>query len=93
LESRRSGKQDVSLSARKVLGAFRVTVVVKIGGPLLRKLVRNFAVLRYILQAIPAADTWHPVFVRYLAQFGDQINPIIQSRVTARGFHHHPNEL
>jgi murein tripeptide amidase MpaA len=73
IESRRSARQDITLSARKVLGAFRVTVAVKLGEPLLQKLVRNLAVLRYILRAIPAADSWHPVFVRYIAQLGDQI--------------------
>jgi hypothetical protein len=64
---------DISVSARKVLGAFRITVVAKVGEPLLEKLVRNYAVLRYIFEAIPAADSWHPVFVRYIKQLGDQI--------------------
>jgi murein tripeptide amidase MpaA len=71
-ESKRSA-QDFSLSARKVLGAFRVKVAVKVGTPLLQKAVRNLAVLRYILQAIPPADSWQPVFLRYIAQLGDQI--------------------
>jgi hypothetical protein len=35
--------------------------------------VRNLAVLRYIFQAIPATDSWHPVFVRYIGQLGDQV--------------------
>lgn len=63
----------VNFSRRRVLGAFRVNVVVKSGEPLLRKLVRNLAVLRYVFQAIPATDSWHPVFERYLSQLGDQI--------------------
>jgi hypothetical protein len=65
--------RKVNFSRRRVLGAFRVNVVVKSGEPLLRKLVRNLAVLRYVFQAIPAADSWHPVFVRYLSQLSDQI--------------------
>ncbi|HEY5030412.1 MAG TPA: hypothetical protein VIK39_18550, partial [Candidatus Angelobacter sp.] len=65
--------QDVSFSSRKVLGAFRLTIAVKFGDPLLEKLVRNLAVLRYIQQAIPTTDSWHPVFVRYIGQLSDQI--------------------
>jgi len=65
--------EDISVSARKVLGAFRVTVAVKLGRPLLEKLVRNLAVLRYILEAIPKADSWYPVFVRYIDQLSNQI--------------------
>jgi murein tripeptide amidase MpaA len=63
-----------NLSERKVLGAFRIAVAVKSGEPLLRKLVRNLAALRYILQAIPATDSWHPVFERYIAQLGGQVS-------------------
>ncbi len=68
---RKRGK--VNFSRRRVLGAFQLNVVVKAGDPLLRKLVRQLAVLRYIFQAIPAADSWHPIFVRYLAQLGEQV--------------------
>jgi murein tripeptide amidase MpaA len=72
-ETRLPQRQDVSVSARKVLGAFRMAVAVKAGEPLLQKAVRNLAVLRYIFQAIPTSDSWHPVFVRYIGQLGDQI--------------------
>jgi Zinc carboxypeptidase len=68
--------KEFNFSARKVLGAFRLRVAVKIGEPLLSKLVRNLAVLRYILQAIPQADSWHPVFVRYIGQLADQIKDL-----------------
>ncbi|HEY7055686.1 MAG TPA: hypothetical protein VH458_04135, partial [Vicinamibacterales bacterium] len=47
---------------------------VKTGRSLLGKAVRNLAVLRYILQAIPATDSWHPVFERYIRQLGDQVD-------------------
>jgi Zinc carboxypeptidase len=66
-------RQDYSLSQRKVLGAFRMTTVVSRGEPLLSRLVRNLAVLRYIFQAIPASDSWHPVFDRYISQLGEQV--------------------
>jgi len=65
--------KSFNFSARKVLGAFRVRVAVKLGEPLLAKLVRNLAVLRYIFEAIPPSDSWHPVFVRYIGQLGDQV--------------------
>jgi murein tripeptide amidase MpaA len=67
-------KTKVNLSRRHVLGAFQVRVVIGSGEPLLRKLVRNLAALRYIFQAVPVTDPWHPVFVRYLYQLGDQID-------------------
>jgi Zinc carboxypeptidase len=73
IEGGTKGLKDVNFSTRKVLGAFRLRVVVKIGEPLLTKLVRNLAVLRYIFEAIPASDRWHPVFVRYIGQLSDQI--------------------
>ena len=62
-----------SLSARKVLGAFRMTIPVKIGDPLLVREVRNLAVLRYIAQAIPTTDRWYPIFVRYIGQVADKV--------------------
>lgn len=65
--------KKVNLSRRHVLGAFQIRVVVGSGEPLLRKLVRHLAALRYIFQAVPATDVWHPVLVRYLYQLGDQI--------------------
>jgi murein tripeptide amidase MpaA len=67
------GTAELNVSRRKVLGAFRLTVAVKTGRPLLEKAVRNLAVLRYIFQAIPTTDSWHPVFARYIAQLGGQV--------------------
>jgi hypothetical protein len=72
-EARGEDKTRKVSFSRRVLGAFRLNVAVKSGEPLLRKLVRNLAALRYVFQAIPAADSWHPVFVRYLSQLGDQV--------------------
>lgn len=64
---------EFNASQRKVLSAFRLTVAIKSGEPLLQKLVRHLAVLRYIFQAIPTTDSWHPVFVRYIAQLAGQV--------------------
>jgi hypothetical protein len=69
----KNGTAELNVSRRKVLGAFRLAVAVKTGQPLLEKAVRNLAVLRYIFQAIPTTDSWHPVFVRYIAQLGGQV--------------------
>jgi hypothetical protein len=66
---------EINFSTRKVLGAFRLRVAVKVGEPLVTKLVRNLAVLRYIFQAIPE-DSWRPVFERYINQLGDQIKDL-----------------
>jgi len=63
----------VNFSRRHVLGAFQVKIKVGSGELLIRKLVRKLAVLRYILPAIPLSDAWHPVFVRYISQLGDQV--------------------
>jgi murein tripeptide amidase MpaA len=69
----RDGAAELNLSRRRVLGAFRFAVAVQAGRPLLEKLVRNLAVLRYIFEAIPASDSWHPVFARYIDQLGGQV--------------------
>jgi murein tripeptide amidase MpaA len=65
---------NYNFSARRVLGAFRMTVVVTVGEPLVEKVVRNLAVLRFIQQAIPATDSWSPVFARYIDQFSDKLS-------------------
>lgn len=72
-DSKKHKDLKINFSQRRVLGAFRLNVVVKSGEPLVRKLVRNLAVLRYVFQAIPKSDGWHPVFERYLSQLSDQI--------------------
>ena len=71
--NKKNSQAELNVSRRKVLGAFRLTVAVKSGSPLLERLVRNLAVLSYIFQAIPTTDSWHPVFTRYIAQLSDQI--------------------
>jgi murein tripeptide amidase MpaA len=71
--SSKNDTAELNVSRRKVLGSFRLAVAVKSGQPLLRTLVRRLAVLRYIEQAIPAGDSWRPVFVRYTGQLAAQI--------------------
>lgn len=64
------------LAARKVLGAFRVAVRVTKGRGLTRRAVRNLAVLRYIRDGIPLADSWRMVFDRYVEQTARQVTAL-----------------
>jgi hypothetical protein len=73
-EAASRGRYDYNVSTRKVLGAFRVTVAVKTGEPLLHKAVRNLAVLRYIYEAVPITDSWRLVFERYISQLSDKVS-------------------
>jgi hypothetical protein len=92
--------EDYNYSVRKVLGAFRMTVLVKHGEPLIEKAVRNLAVLKFIQQAIPAADPWSAIFVRYIGQLSGQISglgidptliPPSQDDPGVPGHPHHPH--
>jgi hypothetical protein len=80
--SRFNPVSDYNFSQRRVLGAFRMTVVVEQGDQLIGKIVGHLAVLKFIQLAIPAEDPWSPIFVRYIGTFSDQlsglgINPIL----------------
>jgi len=62
---------------RRVLGAFQLTIPVRSKEVLLLTEERDLSVLRWIAEAIPRHNRWHPVFGRYLHQ--------IAGRVTAFG--------
>jgi hypothetical protein len=62
---------------RRVLGAFQLTIPVRTKEVLLLTEERDLSVLRWIAEAIPHHNRWHPVFHRYLSQ--------IAGRVTAFG--------
>ncbi|HEX8107214.1 MAG TPA: sialidase family protein [Kofleriaceae bacterium] len=73
IESGRPEKEGVGSSAtrnfklwRRVLGAFQLSIPVRSKQVLRVVEERDFAVLRWINQAIPSANRWHPVFRRYL---------------------------
>ena len=68
--------QHYFASTRKVLGAFRMTVAVKLGDGLLHTAVRNLAVLRYIDDTIPVTDRWHPIFSRYIKQVAAKVDAL-----------------
>jgi hypothetical protein len=52
----------------KFVGAFQLTIPVRMPDKLIPREIRKLAVLRYIAQAIPVEDRWRAVFTRYLAQ-------------------------
>lgn len=58
---------------RKVLGAFQITIPVRLGEGLLRNEIRKLAALRYIAMAIPITDRWHPIFERYINQIAAKV--------------------
>jgi hypothetical protein len=72
-ESRTSdGKESVVLW-RRVLGVFKVTIPVSMKGAFLEPEERLLSVLRWILDAIPLHNRWHPVFVRYVDQISGRV--------------------
>ena len=62
--------------ARKILGAFQITIPVSTGPLMLPKEIRKLSVLKHIFSAIPTGDRWHPVFVRYLGEIEDKIRDV-----------------
>jgi hypothetical protein len=62
--------------ARKMLGAFQITIPVSTGSLMLSKEIRKLSVLKHVFAAIPTGDRWHPVFVRYLAEIEAKIRDV-----------------
>lgn len=62
--------------ARKILGAFQITIPISTGALMLPKEIRKLSVLKHIFNAIPAGDRWRPVFVRYLGEIEDKVRDI-----------------
>ena len=65
--------RQVQGRTNRIIGTFQFDVVVKTRAEILPLLKRNYSVLRYIGQSIPAGNRWHPVWERYLDQFGDRL--------------------
>jgi hypothetical protein len=61
------------ITERRVLGAFQLTVPVRIEETLLEPEERLLAIMRWIDEGIPANDRWAPVFNRYLSQIADRV--------------------
>jgi hypothetical protein len=81
IEARGAARAAVAAPAelewQRVLGAFQLTIPVHAKEVLLVREERELSVLRWIAEAIPRHNRWHPVFHRYLSQ--------IAGRVTAFG--------
>jgi hypothetical protein len=69
------------------MGAFRLTIPVTTEGPVLRSAIRNLAALRYIAQAIPVTNHWHPIFERYSAQIGAKVKGLGVDPASVVAFH------
>jgi hypothetical protein len=61
---------------RRVVGSFQVSIPVVATGVLLRPEERLLSILRWIAEAIPPGNRWHPVFVRYLDQVADRVTAL-----------------
>ncbi len=59
---------------RRVLGAFQLTIPVKTKEVLLEREERELSVLRWIAEAIPHHNRWHPVFHRYLEKIAGRVS-------------------
>ena len=62
--------------ARKIIGAFQITIPVSTGALMLPKEIRKLSVLKHIFNAIPLTDRWHPVFVRYLGEIEAKVRDL-----------------
>jgi hypothetical protein len=58
---------------RRVLGAFQLAIPVRDKPALLVREERQLSVLRWIGEAIPRHNRWHPVFHRYLQKIADRV--------------------
>jgi len=63
-------------NARRVLGAFQITVPVTVKEAMLAHEQRALAVLRFILEAIPPENRWFLVFQRYVGQIADRVGAL-----------------
>jgi hypothetical protein len=78
IEARRAAAAAVAVPAevewRRVLGAFQLTIPVRNKEALLVREERELSVLRWIAEAIPRQNRWHPVFHRYLSQIAARVS-------------------
>jgi hypothetical protein len=63
-------------SWRRVVGSFQLTIPVLGKAEILPKQQRLLSNLRWIEQAIPADDSWSPVFGKYVSQVADRVDAL-----------------
>jgi hypothetical protein len=69
-------EQQRQREQRKTLGAFQLSIPVRHKEAILPGEERAFSVLRWIQQAIPGSNRWHPVFTRYVGIIGDRVRAL-----------------
>ena len=68
-----SARRDQALRWRRITGSFQISIPVRTEDVLLLPEERLLAVLRWILESIPTANRWRPVFGRYVDQIADRV--------------------
>jgi hypothetical protein len=61
------------LTWRKILGSFQLAIKIGTKAESLPKIEQNLALLRWIFAAVPAADRWYPILLRYIGAVADQL--------------------
>lgn len=59
---------------RTISGSFQLTIPISTKQDILPDAERSLALLRWILDSIPASDRWHPVMDRYVGAFADRVD-------------------
>jgi hypothetical protein len=62
--------------ARRIHGAFQLTIPVSKAAQMLPAEERAYSVLRWIQETIPGHDRWRPVFERYVGTIGDRVKAL-----------------
>ena len=63
-------------SYRVATGTFQLALELTPNAQTLRKVERNLSLLRWIYEAIPANNRWHPIFERYTSALAAQIHAL-----------------
>jgi hypothetical protein len=61
---------------RKLVGTFKLAVVIRGEKELAPTLERNLSLLKWIFKSIPAESRWRPIFVRYLGALEQQLSAL-----------------
>jgi hypothetical protein len=69
-------ERPLPIAWRKVLGEFQIALNIVEKGESRRLTERNYSLLRWIFEGIPAKDRWYPVFARYIGILAVQITAL-----------------
>lgn len=76
VESTSAAAVVVRKNARRVLGAFQITVPVSTAATILPNEQRALSITRAILATIPQENRWHLPFQRYVSQIADRVDAL-----------------